>query len=317
MTSSGGQDERQRQRILQLRQHVKQAEDAAISLKDDLEALGEIPSHELAGHAERKSDWDAARDANAAAAADLDNAKAEANKDMLQLQAELASSAQKRERLTTRITKIHEQHDRLQNEQTANLSARQRHEQERAKILGDRRDHDNKMIYFVNQMNREAEENNIKANQMHQQTDYANYQLARRQESISRAPTPEGNLPGTNGHAQRSAQSYDFQSFMLPQTQVMNPSPWGGGGGRGRSSSMLSAYSGFTDDQDLPSYVPDEQQRKRSDGSPVSAGSGQVGEHLSSPRPSGKMVTPIGPPSSADDRAKARGMKTMRGGSNW
>ena len=301
VASSGGQDERQKQRIQQLKLNVKQAEDATLSLKAELEALGDLPEDELQESAAHKRAWIAACDAKAAALAEYDSAKVEAEKELSDLRNEIATSNQKRERLVARRAKLTETHDRLVNDHNADLSAKQRHEQERQRTLQDYMERESKLHFWISDTRANAENYNIKANELFQEIDFANTQLARQHAAISGPTTPEGDLPGTNGPASRPKTGFDFQMFNAPQIQGMPQTNWGG---RGRSSSMLSGYSGFTDDLDVPEGGGlDEQGRKRSDGSSISTGS--AGDQFS-PRPAVfKPMSPIGPPS-FDDKGKGR-----------
>lgn len=306
VASSGGHDERQKQRILQLKQNVKQTEDAALSLKADLDALGEVPAAELEEAALRKRAWDAALEAKAAAAAELETAKAEANNQMSQLHAEFATSVQKRERLITRRTKLSEQYERLLNEQTANLSARQRHEQERARSMQERAELEAKLLYWTSQSRQHEEDLTIKANEYYQQADYESRQLARQHGSPT---TPEGDLPGTNGTQHRVGNGFDYQMFGMPQNPAMNRQSWAGGA-RQRSSSMLSDVSGFTDDLNMgPQGIEPEQERKRSNGS---SGSGSVGDQMSPRFAVRPPMSPIGPPS-AEERIKGKARQSPIG----
>jgi hypothetical protein len=74
---------------------------------------------------------------------------------------------------------------------------------------------------------------------------YENLMLQQAQQQQSIPTTPEGTLPGTNNY---SAQSNGFSTFAFPSlTAQVHSTPGSLRGGRGRSSSMLSNVSGFTD----------------------------------------------------------------------
>jgi len=302
VASSGGQDERLRQRILQLTQNVKQADDATAALKEETDGLGDIPEDEVAEANSRKQEWDSARDARAAALAELEQAKAEANKKISSLHAELASAGQKHDRQTARLTKLNEQFERLVSEQHADQSNRQRREQERAHTREERTRLEEQANYWVRHTRLEAENLNIRANEFFQEADLLNTQLQRQQASISRPPTPEGDLPGTNGpQSHQTNRGLSFSMFGMPQGHGSSAPAWGG---RQRSSSMLSGYSGFTDDLDVPSTNGYEE-RKKSDDSSGSNGSYED----TTGRPSGQTRSPgpIGPPSSfGNDKGKGK-----------
>lgn len=310
VASSGGQDERQKQRILQLKQHVKQAEDGTIALKAELDGLGEIPDEDLNEAAKKKRSWESACEVKSDAAAEVETAKSEANKEVSQLHAELASAMQKRDRLSVRRSKVSEQYDRLVSEQHANLSNRQRYDEERARIREDRQKTIEQILYWTQQSRMQAENLNIRANEFFQEGDFLSSQLQRQQASISGPTTPEGNLPGTNGPPLQQPPGFEFSMFNMAPTHNTSGPNWGG---RLRSSSMLSGYSGFTDDLDVPvSNGADE--RKKSEGSSDSANSN--GEAMSPPPAARSNASPgpIGPPSAYD---KAKGRASMNAiGSN-
>lgn len=245
--SAGGQDEKARQRILQLKQHVKQAEDAVDAIKSEHSALGDIPEEDLDALASRRKSYDGSSEARDAAKTELDNARTEANKALAAIQTEITSVRQKRERLSTRRTRLHEQYDKLVTEQNADDSARQsqmhRREQRQAAI--------EQFKYWTHVCRDQSEEYTIRANEIYAQIQQTQAELA----SQFPPPTPEGNLPGTNGPRGPAMQPFDFAHFGgLPAAhQPMLPQKWGGTQPqqRQRSSSMLSGYSGFTDDLDV------------------------------------------------------------------
>lgn len=246
VASSGGQDERQRQRILQLTQHLRQANEATTALKEETDALGEIPEAELREYDEKKRAWQAACDRKSAALSDLEAAKNQAQRDIDQVKSELSSAAQKRERLSTRKGKLTEQLDRLTNQKKADLSARQKHEQERAARVAEYQRQETQLTYWTQHTNKDAEEHTLRANEAFAQIDYLTNVVSQQQQALSGPPTPEGDLPGTNGPASRQPTAFDFNMFGGFGHTI------GGFNGtsqsRGRSSSMLSGYSGFTDD---------------------------------------------------------------------
>ncbi|GAB7353876.1 hypothetical protein MBLNU459_g4232t2 [Dothideomycetes sp. NU459] len=289
VASSGGQDDRQRQRILQLTQHLRQANDATVALKKETDELGEIPDDDIAESTEKKRVWQETSDRKAAALADLDNAKTEAQRELGQINSELGSSAQKRERLMTRRSKLNEQLDRLRMQKDADMSARQKHDQDRVHRVHEYQRNEAQMLYWIQQTNKDAEEHNIRANEAFQQMDYLNSMIHHQHTSLSGPPTPEGNLPGTNGPQHRQATGFEFPMFGggIP----VNQGPTQGfRGGRGRSSSMLSGYSGFTDDLDALPVADEDHDGKKSEGS--SGSNGSQGDYMS-PRP--KTMSAIGP----------------------
>lgn len=240
VASSGGQDERSRQRILQLKQHGKQAEEALDTLKEETEALGEVPEEDLAFAAARRKSYDTAMEAKSSAKSEVDNTRSEANKDMSTLQAEISGVGQKRDRLNARRIRINEQYDKLLSEQHADINARQH---QRAQTLDERDMRIEQLLYWINMMRGQEEEYNIQANEIYQQIQQGDHKAQ------IPPPTPEGNLPGTNGSRGPVSQPFEFPPFGNLPHGGMSTQKWGGT--RQRSSSMLSGFSGFTDEIDL------------------------------------------------------------------
>lgn len=282
---------------MQLTQHLRQANDATTSLKDETDALGEIPEDQLAEYTEKRHAWQAVRDRKAAAVSEVEAAKAEVQRELSQINSDLASSLQKKERLHARRSKLNEQLERLTIQKNADMSARQKHDHDRAARMQAYQNRENEMLYWIAKSSQEAEEQNINANHAFQEMDYLNNLIAQQHSSLSGPPTPEGNLPGTNGpQANRSNNPGSFEFSMFSGFPVNNHGlnqPFRGG--RGRSSSMLSGYSGFTDDLDVQPGGADE---AKSDGSSGSSGSGNGSQgDFMSPKPLiGKTMSPIGPP---------------------
>ena len=57
LANAGGSDERQRQRVLQFTQNIRQAEDAAAEFAVQAENLGSIPEDEAKEAAAKKAEW--------------------------------------------------------------------------------------------------------------------------------------------------------------------------------------------------------------------------------------------------------------------
>lgn len=338
LDSSGGLDDKQERRLLQIKQHKTQAEEATAELKSQIDALGEIPPDEVVEAEAKKRRWQAAVDQKHAADRDLDYAKTEADRELNALKSEIATTELKREKLIARRDQRTKELENLLNKHQADMTARQKRELERARIVHQRDSEESQLRFHINAMNSEAEGYHAKLQEVYQQVaTLQNWQTAPPPyPGYSSPPTPENPLQGANGSLGSPANGFPVfspQSFSSPfQSAVASvatppppPPP------RGRSSSMLSQYSGFTDDGDHY-FVPEPQghqyswplqtpiapaatllldDRKESDGSGSGSASGTNGSTGSnSPRPdakpfipsSGKGVSPIGPPSKAKER---------------
>ena len=325
--SSGGSDDKQERRLMQINQHKNQAEEAAAELKEQIEALGDVPEDDFTESEARRRVWQSAVNSKNATNKDFENAKVEADRELSAMKSEICQTESKREKLVARRTQRTQELEKLFSKQQADMTAKQKRAFDRAQVLH----------------RRELEENEIRSHlaaydaetmNLQQKTHDAYQQIAALQSwssqpppysAYSSPPTPEGALPGANGSLS-SPQSngipafgpHPFHSpFHSAQQSVSNTQT----GPRGRSSSMLSQYSGFTEPGEEYFY-PSEQarsqytwpmqpnatagaammdDRKASEGS-GSLTSGSTGSN--SPRPDAKPFTPgkagpvgtIGPP---------------------
>ncbi|KAF2869000.1 hypothetical protein BDV95DRAFT_609252 [Massariosphaeria phaeospora] len=246
LANAGGSDERQRQRVLQFTQSIRQAEDAAGELALQGLALGEIPRKDTEEAAAKKQVWRQERDKKNAVCTDFDNVKGETERQISSVEADISSAVQKKERLQQRQTRLHEQHDRLVTANKEGFSAKQRRDQERVALTQDRINVENQYRSNINSYERRSTENNLATGQIVQTIQhYETLLLQQAQQTTSVPNTPEGPLPGTNS---MSPHASAFTSFTFPSlNSQVNSTPGSLRGGRGRSSSMLSNVSGFTD----------------------------------------------------------------------
>lgn len=250
LANAGGNDERQRQRVLQFTQNIRQAEDAAAEFTEEAEKLGAIPEDESTEAATRKSEWKKERDSKNAASAEFDTVKADVERQIQSVESDISAALQKRERLQQRQVRLNEQHDRLVTANQEGFTRKQRREQERAALKHHRADVENQYRSNINGFERRTDEyNNSTAQMMHSIQHYEDLLLQQSQHQMSVPTTPEGPLPGTS----MSPHSTAFTSFTFPSLHShINSTPGSIRGGRGRSSSMLSNVSGFTDSFDEP-----------------------------------------------------------------
>ena len=339
LESSGGTDDRQEKRLMQISQHKTQAEEAAADIKEQIDAMGGIPTHELTESEAKRNQWQSASDAKTAANKDFESAKTEIDRELSTLKSDISQTESKREKLATRLTQKSQELEKVLSKQQADMTAKQKRDFERTQV----------------QQRREKEESEFHAlfagyenevQMYHQKTHDAYQQIAALQSwssqpppypappGYSAPPTPEGTLPGANGSL-GSPQSNGFPTFgphpfhspfHSAQPSVSNTQA----GPRGRSSSMLSQYSGFTDNGEEYSFAPEAPRhqytwpmqanasagavmlgdRKESEGSgSASLNTGSTGSN--SPRPDARpfiagkngAVGPIGPPSKSKDKA--------------
>ena len=250
LANAGGSDERQRQRVLQFTQNIRQADDAAADFTLQVDNLGGIPAVDAQEAVAKKSQWKKERDNKNVISSEFDNVKAEIERQVQSVESEMAAAVQKRDRLQHRQTKLNEQHDRLVTANAEGFTAKQRREQERSALRHQRADVENQYRSNINGFERRTDEHNMSISQMMQTIQhYEDLLLQQSQHHMSVPTTPEGPLPGTGMSPHANA----FTSFTFPSLNShVNSTPGSLRGGRGRSSSMLSNVSGFTDGFDEP-----------------------------------------------------------------
>ncbi|KAH7138242.1 hypothetical protein B0J11DRAFT_587404 [Dendryphion nanum] len=246
LANAGGSDERQRQRVLQFNQNIRQADDAAADFSLQVDSLGDIPADEAQEAAVVKRAWKKERDQNQAILAEFEKVKADIERDVSGVDSDIISAIQKRERLQQRHTRLNEQHERLVTANREGFSAQQRRQQERMAMMQDRLNIENQYRSNINGYERRSAEYNISTSQLMQTIQhYEALLLQASQQQPSVPTTPDGPLPGTSNGMTMSpfATAFTFPSF----PGHINSTPGSMRGGRGRSSSMLSNVSGFTD----------------------------------------------------------------------
>jgi hypothetical protein len=243
LSNAGGSDERQRQRVLQFTQNIRQADDATTDFAVQAEKLGTIPEEETKEAAVKKAEWKKERDNKNAVTRDFDAVKAGVDAQITSVENDIATALQKRERLQQRQTRLNEQHDRLVTANQEGFTAKQRREQERHALRQQRVDVEQQYRGSINGFERRAEEQNIATSQLLQTAEHYEALLMQGMHNESIPTTPEGPLPGTTMSPYANA----FTSFTFPQLHHVGSTPGSLRNGRGRSSSMLSDVSGFTD----------------------------------------------------------------------
>ena len=271
LASSGGTDERQRQRVLQLNQSIRVADEAASELSAQLENLGEIPEEDQSGYEAQKKVWRKETEKKSAARREFEGAKSEADREVTNIRSEITNALQKRERLGLRKAKLDEQYERLMTSNAMHEDVKQQHARQRALQAAERARVEQDYVQHIQGFRTETNNLSYKGQQARAALEhFENLYLSQVQQFPS-PTTPEGPLPGTNGG--RLVHSPGFSSFQFPpmtnnfgDSHVSTPNSLRDG--RGRSSSMLSGVSNFTDEMSFPNGDTASVSRSNSSGSP-------------------------------------------------
>ncbi|KAK3671407.1 hypothetical protein LTR78_008685 [Recurvomyces mirabilis] len=330
------EEDRQKQKMQQFTQHRTKAEEDIAEFKRELESFGDIPDNEIAEMNEKRQHWAAASNTKRSVEETFNTSKAEADRELTAIRSEMEATKTKRERMEARHAQRVQEHEKLESKQQADMSAKQRRELERARVADSRRQEDWQFRSQISGMESEI-------NGLMDQSQETYQQLAALQSwntappaypGYSSPPTPEGMLPGTNGslgspHTNGFA-SHGPQPFQSPFHSAQPSMSNNTHGPRGRSSSMLSQYSGFTDNGEEYAFAAEQpvnqyswpMQPSASAGAPMfddrkeSEGSGSLttgSTGSNSPRPDANPFIPagnkagtIGPPGKSRDKVAPR-----------
>ncbi|KAM3422052.1 hypothetical protein BST61_g2428 [Cercospora zeina] len=246
LTSSSDVDERQEKRLQQISQHKNQAEEATKEIREQIEELGDIPAQDVAASSAMRQRWQSALDSMNTAQAELDSAKADRDRDLSTIRSDITASETRRERLVGKMAQRTVEFDRLQIKQQEQMSAKQKFEFDRQQATKERENRENQLRFIIAQMEEQIQVENTKAFSAYQES-----------AALSTHPPPYSShtppLPvGTNGPS-----AIGPHLFGSPFSGNVN----GYGAPRGRSSSMLSQYSGFTDNGDEFHFAPNGETR--------------------------------------------------------
>ena len=127
---SSSDETKQRQKLLQAQNNIRQNEEAAASIANALDNLAVIPEDDVADYSSRKEAFQKQSSLLAAANEALASARAEADGEVSGVNNDLSSIVARRERLTTRQSRLAEQHDRITQANTQNMTEKERKAQD-------------------------------------------------------------------------------------------------------------------------------------------------------------------------------------------
>ena len=263
LSSYGGNDDRQRQRQYQYRQSIRQAEDLVSEITSEIESLGNMPDDEKEAVEEIKNVFLVQKDHVSNLRDQLETAKVESDRRARAARTENANVQQKRERVAARLNKLITQRDSLVAANSENSKNAEQRDADRQTLLASRNLQERDLLGSIQRV--EAQRMEIEA-QASQLAEYL-YQLEVSQQipNTQTGPVivPSASEAPLTGYATTGASSSRNTSvaFSNNATSAMQP-PVGTPPlhssrrssvlqqkSRGRSSSMLSNVSGFTDDE--------------------------------------------------------------------
>ncbi|KAG9231839.1 hypothetical protein BJ875DRAFT_103658 [Amylocarpus encephaloides] len=299
ISTSGGNDDRAKQKIQQNNLHMKQAEDAIVTLTSEIRSLEIVPLEDAAKYSASKSEYHKEKEKQKIFQSELQESKDAAARDLSALSNDLSSLQQKQERHQARITKLASEHERITDANAKGLDEAQRKESERQRVSAQRekvQSYYNDRLAFLRA---ETEQSS-----MNTQSCYAQIEAMQRAEMYASA-SPSASVQSLSANGNYPS---DMIVEGIPSTTyrrnltAQNPNVLYGPGGygvpmpmqppgfrtRGRSSSMLSNLSSFTqsdDEEPAPIHPPhmakavwDNDAKERHGSSGSGSGSGSVGD---------------------------------------
>ncbi|MCJ1391206.1 hypothetical protein MMC18_004068 [Xylographa bjoerkii] len=251
----GTNDRGLQNRQLQQNQHMRQADDAIALISDELENYANLPEEEPHEWQEEKTSWDFQRDQQSTVEEDFSRHKDSNHRDASSVQSEALTITQKRERLQHRTTKLSDQHTRMHSVTAYGTTEKEHQMSEQTAKFSGRHYLEASYQDQLNNLMRSFHDVQYRARTSWQQAQALETSLEQQQalNSHSRPITPEGDLPGTLPQSATST-GFRFPTFGTPDSF---PSMTNGhSGARGRSTSMLSGNSVYTDFDEDPAPPP-------------------------------------------------------------
>jgi ubiquitination network signaling protein AcrB len=281
---SGGDDNKLRQKLLQTERQIRQTEDNSTSLSSALDTLETVPENETLEWTTRKAAFEEQKRLLADATKALTDAKAAADAELGCQNTEFSSAATRKERLTSRVTKLNEQHDRIMQANADGMNEKERKEADSAAKQQDQLHREKELLDNISRLNTQLFDVQMQTNNYWREIEIMDKQdqLQRSKMILSNGPlTPEGELPGTRLQSQHS-RPYAFGSFnALPvATAEAQESPFlayastlpNGGRPRSGTDRSIGGVSNYSEDFDDADPIPPTLQANGRKGSGSSRG---------------------------------------------
>ena len=252
ITSSGGNDDRQRQKVQQHHLHMKQADEAVTALEAQIEALSTHPTNaELEEMTAAKLQYQAQKDIHKKARKEYNAVSNQARDEVQLLTNDIANLESKRERVQIRNAKLSSDLERITDANARGLDEVQRKIAEQQGKEVERQNMEGLYSRRLIGITTELAENRILLRSM--QSHIAQFQ-AMEQSDPQYTQSPDASVPNLGyGDIPEGSTASNYLWNLAPNTGLYAPSyPMMASGSnhgirtRGRSSSMLSNVSGFT-----------------------------------------------------------------------
>jgi hypothetical protein len=272
--SAGGDDEKLRQKIAQNKIQEKRAEESTCELEAQLRELEAVPEKLVKEHRAKHDEWTSEKTKFDKARASFKTFKSSIDKQIKALDEEKASLQAKRNKIAARIAKVDDEHARITDANARGLNEAERRRQERANLAAElaRAEQNLRDRVQALRLNNATKQAQVHAMAAHMQEYLASFQ---KEPSYDMGPQPNhftsagpwATIPAPQFTAQQQpawppvsmpmsthatplmAHAQLSSTFSTPMQAALNTPPQPHRM-RGRSSSMLSDVSGFTQSTD-------------------------------------------------------------------
>ncbi|KAI1627438.1 hypothetical protein EDD37DRAFT_622302 [Exophiala viscosa] len=219
---TAGDDNKQKQKLLQAERSIEQTRTATQKLDADLEGLVTTPEDDIEDHSASQSAFETQSRVLAEAKESLASASSAADTDLQCAKTELTTVVTRKERLTGRNAKLTEQHDRITQANAQGLNERERKAAESNAKDTDQQRREVDLLHHIQNLEGEVNSQKMRLDANRRQLRQFEEEDARQILISSSGPlTPEGELPGTRQTPQH-ARPYAFGSFQaFPNSPVI------------------------------------------------------------------------------------------------
>ncbi|KAL5044762.1 Ubiquitination network signaling protein acrB [Aspergillus fruticulosus] len=194
---SGTDENRQKQRSLQLERNIRQTEEATAALDSQIDNLGNAPDEEYQEWVQQKAKYERELELLKSAKAEIAATRTTNARELSSLESELNSTTQRRERLQGRRTRVNEQYERIISANAQGLNERERRAAEQFAREQDQSKLEQSFNEQFASISQSVQDYQLRTSQLWQQCTAVEQTL--QQLLIEPAPlTPEGELPGTS-----------------------------------------------------------------------------------------------------------------------
>ncbi|CAP97562.1 hypothetical protein E8E15_009565 [Penicillium rubens] len=221
---SGNDENRQKQRSLQLERNIRQTEEATAVLEIQLDTMENVPEEEMEEWSAHKADFEREVELFNSTKEEVAAARTAAAQQVAALELELSQAIQKRERLQGRRTRVNEQYERIISANAQGLNERERRAAEQFAREQDQSKMESNFHEQFGSISQSVQDFQLRTSQLWQQASAIEQSIQQQQQQMlleSGPLTPEGNLPGTNPLPETSGPSFNASTTSAPSARSL------------------------------------------------------------------------------------------------